>query len=43
MWYYVEMDCSTEDDYNSDSDDERTCTYIGDTKYVALTGEGEGT
>ena len=30
-------------DFNSDSDDERACTYIGDTNCVALIGEGEGT
>ena len=33
------MDYSTEDDFKSDIDYERACTYIDGTKYVALTGE----
>ena len=34
---------AAEDGLNSGSDEECACTYICDTNYVALTGEGEGT
>ena len=39
---YHETDGGREEIYNSDSDDERACTYVGGPSYVALTEEGEG-
>ena len=40
---YDETGGGREDGLNLGSDDERACTYIRDTNYVALTGDGEGT
>ena len=35
---YDESGGGREDDFDAGCDDERACSYIGDTKYVALTG-----
>jgi len=40
---YVETGGGGEDGLNLGNDEERACTSIGSTNYVALFGEGRGT